>query len=136
MFRSVTFLLVALVAAQQNPGTRPDPDLYRIELLPAGDITTGSGSAELLAPSSPFGVAVTPAGEHLYDVRFELRDLPDPGTFGKYTTYIAWATTPQLHPTVKLGEVRNGTTTLGRIAFDRTLILISAEASAAVKERG
>jgi suppressor of ftsI len=134
MFRSVTFLFVALVA-QQNPGTRPDPDLYRIELLPAGEITTGAGSAELLAPSSPFGVAVTPAGEHLYDVRFELRDLPDPSAFGKYTAYIAWATTPQLHPTVKLGEVRNGTTTLGRIAFDRTLILISAEASASVRDR-
>jgi FtsP/CotA-like multicopper oxidase with cupredoxin domain len=48
---------------------------------------------------------------------------------------VAWATTPQLHPTVKLGEVRNGTTTLGRIAFDRTLILITAESSASVKER-
>jgi FtsP/CotA-like multicopper oxidase with cupredoxin domain len=114
MVRSVAFLVVALAVAQQDSSPRPDPDLYRIELLPAADITSGSGSAEFLAPSSPFGVAVTPAGEHLY---------------------VAWATTPQLHPTAKLGEVRNGTTTLGRVGFDRTLILITAEASAAVKER-
>lgn len=112
-----------------------DADLYCIELLPAGDIESASGTARLLAPSSPFGVAVTPAGEHLYDVAFDLQGLPDPASFGPYATYIAWATTPQLDPVVKLGEVRNGTVTLGRLAFDRTLILITAEASAAVSER-
>ena len=37
----------------------PDADLYCIELLPAGEIEAASGTAHLLAPSSPFGVAVT-----------------------------------------------------------------------------
>ena len=60
------------------------------------------------------------AGEHLYDVRFDLQGLPDPASLGPYTTYVAWATTPQLHPVVKLGDVRNGIVTLGRVAFDRT----------------
>src|SRR5918996_3057552 len=118
MIRLLAFVFVTVLAAQQSAGPAPDPDLYRIELLPAADVASGSGSAELLAPSSPFGVAVTPAGEHLYDVRFELRDLPAPSTFGRYNAYVAWATTPQLHPAIKLGEVKNGTTTLGRIAFD------------------
>jgi FtsP/CotA-like multicopper oxidase with cupredoxin domain len=114
----------------------PDADLYCIELLPAGEIESASGTARLLAPSSPFGVAVTKAGEHLYDVLFDLQGLPDPRTFGPYATYVAWATTPQLNPVVKLGEVTNGTVTLGRVAFDRILILITAETSAAVPERG
>jgi FtsP/CotA-like multicopper oxidase with cupredoxin domain len=113
----------------------PDGDLYCIELLPAGEIDAVAGTAHLLAPSSPFGVAVTADGHHLYDVRFSLRGLPDPSTFGPYSTYIAWATTPQLDPVVKLGEVRNGTVTLGRTRFDRTLILITAERSTAVAER-
>ncbi len=112
-----------------------DADLYCIELLPAGTIDAASGTAILLSPSSPFGVAVTAAGEHQYDIQFDVQGLPPPATLGPYRTYVAWATTPQMHPVVKLGTIGNGRTTLGRITFDRTLILISAEASEAVKER-
>jgi FtsP/CotA-like multicopper oxidase with cupredoxin domain len=113
----------------------PDADLYCIDLLPAATIDGASGTAHLLAPSSPFGVAVTAAGEHQYDVQFDVQGLPAPSTLGPFRTYVAWATTPQLNPVVKLGTIGNGRTTLGRIAFDRTLILISAEASASVTER-
>ena len=113
----------------------PDADLYCIDLLPAASIDGASGTAQLLAPSSPFGVAVTAAGEHLYDIQFDAQGLPEPATLGPYRAYVAWATTPQLHPVIKLGTIGNGRTTLGRIAFDRTLLLITAEASAAVTER-
>jgi suppressor of ftsI len=124
----------APVVQSEQPAS-PDADLYRIDLLPAVDIASGSGTAQLLAPSSPFGVAVTPAGEHVYDVLFELRDLPEPGSLGPYAAFVAWVTTPQMHPLVKLGEVRNGATKLGRVAFDRILILITAERDANVSER-
>src|SRR5438034_2611025 len=120
-------------ASTVAPG--PDADLYCIELLPAGEIERASGAAHLIPPSSPFGVAVTPAGKHQYDIVFDLHDLPDPASLGPYTAYVAWATTPQLHPEVKLGEVRNGTVRLGRVAFDRFLILITAEASGATSDR-
>ena len=112
-----------------------DADLYCIELLSAMSIDGVTGTARLLSPPSPFGVAVSPAGEHQYDIQFDVQGLPDPSTLGQYRTYIAWATTPQMHPVVKLGVLGNGRTTLGRIAFDRTLILISAEAAASVSER-
>jgi suppressor of ftsI len=112
-----------------------DADLYCIELLPADGIDRASGAAWLLPPASPFGIAVSAAGEPQHDVRFDLRDLPDPSSLGPYTTYVAWATTPQLSPVVKLGVVRNGTMPLGRVAFDRFLILITAEASADVSDR-
>ena len=113
----------------------PDADLYCVELLPAAGIEGASGTAQLLAPSSPFGVAVTAAGEHQYDLQFDVQGLPAPSTLGPYRTYVAWATTPQMHPLLKLGTIGNGRTTLGRIAFDRTLILITAETSASVTER-
>jgi FtsP/CotA-like multicopper oxidase with cupredoxin domain len=112
-----------------------DADLYCIELLPARDVAGASGIARFLPPASPFGIAVSPAGETQHDVLFELRDLPDPSSFGPHTVYIAWATTPQLNPVVKLGVVRNGQVRLGRVAFDRILLLISAEPSADVSER-
>jgi FtsP/CotA-like multicopper oxidase with cupredoxin domain len=115
--------------------TGPDEDLYCIELLPAAGIDGASGTARLLSPPSPFGVAVTAAGEHLYDIQFDVNGLPPPSALGAFTSYVAWATTPQLHPVVKLGTIGNGVTKLGRIAFDRTLILITAEASTSVTER-
>ena len=151
MSRAFSFLLIVCLAAGRGHGAiaqtgtarctaavgsgAADADLYCIELLPAGEIASGSGTAHLLSPSSPFGVAVTPAGEHVYDVQFELRDLPEPETLGPYASYVAWATTPQFDPVVKLGEVRNGSTRLGRVTFDRTLILVTAERSATVVER-
>jgi hypothetical protein len=151
MFRAFCLLLVVCLAAGRGPDAQAqtgpascaatggsagaDADLYCIELLPASEILSGSGTAYLLPPSSPFGVAVTSAGEHIYNVQFELRDLPDPQTLGPYSSYVAWATTPQLDPVVKLGEVHNGSTRLGRVAFDRTLILVTAEKSSAVAER-
>jgi FtsP/CotA-like multicopper oxidase with cupredoxin domain len=112
-----------------------DADLYCIELLPADGIDRAWGAAWLLPPASPFGIAVSAAGEPQHDVRFDLRDLPDPSSLGPYTAYVAWATTPQLSPVVKLGVVRNGTMPLGRVSFDRFLILITAEASADVSDR-
>jgi len=62
----------------------PDVDLYCIELLPAIDIERASGTARLLPPASPFGLAVTAAGEQQYDIEFNLRDLPDDQAVFRY----------------------------------------------------
>ena len=132
---NVTASAQAARSCAENLDGGADADLYCIELLPAATIDGASGTARLLSPPSPFGVAVTAAGEHQYDIQFDVQGLPPPSSLGAFTAYVAWATTPQMHPVVKLGTVTNGRTTLGRIAFDRTLILISAEASAAVTER-
>ena len=113
-----------------------DADLYCIELLPAADIERGSGTARLVQPSSPFGIAVSTSGQTQYAVVFSLRDLPDPDSLGPYTTYVAWATTPQLRPVTKLGVVTDGTTRLGVVDYDRFLILITAERSAAATAPG
>jgi suppressor of ftsI len=113
---------------------RADGDLYCIELLPAADIERGSGTARLVQPSSPFGIAVSAAGHTQYSVVFTLRDLPEPDSLGPYTTFVAWAATPQLRPVTKLGEVTDGTSRLGIVDYDRFLILITAEQSAAAAE--
>ncbi|MBI4475404.1 MAG: multicopper oxidase family protein [Acidobacteria bacterium] len=137
--RRCFLLLFVWLAAGQNQAAQTcgvaDADLYCIELLPADRIEGAAGTARLIPPTSPFGVAVTPAGEQLHDIVFDLQGLPEPSSLGAYSAYVAWATTPQFSPVVKLGEVRNGSTRLGRIMFDRFLILITAESSAASPER-
>lgn len=125
-------------AASPPPG-RPASDLYCLELFPSPGLPPAfgsvSGTVELGRVRSPFGVAVSADGELLYDVTFALRALPDPATLGPYTAYIAWATTPILRPMIPLGEVRNGRTVAGRVAFNKFILLVTAEPSASVQER-
>jgi suppressor of ftsI len=120
-----------------DPRISGDADLYCIDLLPPLGIEAGAGRAELLPPATPFGIAVTPAGEPQHDVRLTLRGLPPPGSLGAFTAYVAWVTTPQMAPVQHLGEVGNGRFTFGRIHFDRFIVLVTAEASATAKvQRG
>ena len=112
--------------------TGPDTDLYCIELFHRPDVPAASGRAELGRVPSPFGTRVSIDGHHEFDVAVVLRGLPDPSSLGPYTTYVAWATTPLLRPMVNLGPVGNGRAELGRVGFDKFLILITAEATADV----
>lgn len=111
-------------------------DLYCIELFPAAGIDGANGVAELRPAPSPYGVAVTPDGTHLYDVVLTLEGLPDPASLGPYTNYVAWAMPPLLDPVTRLGEVRNGRIEAGRIGLDQFIIMVTAEASPDVTERG
>jgi len=133
---TAALLLAAQSCAAPANERQPSPDLYCIELLSSGAFAdSASGTAYLLPPPTPFGIAVTPAGEPRWNVRFELSGLPDPRTLGAYRTYVAWATTAQLAPVVRLGEVRNGAVTLGQVTFDRFLLWVTAEPGASVSER-
>ena len=116
-------------------GLRPSRDLYCIELFPAGGISGPRGVIGLLKPSGPFTVSVTAEGRFRVRPVVDLADLPAPRTYGAYSTYVAWATTPVLDTMIKLGEVRNGRTLLPEISLDRYMIIVSAERNAAGKER-
>ena len=115
--------------------SRPASDLHCLDLLATAAGEGASGIVELGRVRTPFGTAVTPDGRQVYDLTAWLAGLPDPRTLGQYAAYVAWATTPVLEPMVKLGEVRNGRNTLGRVEFNKFMILITAEASAVVAER-
>jgi len=121
--------------ASSATATAPSRDLYCIELIPVPELRRVSGVATLGAVPSPFGVAVTADGRHRYDIALTLSALPPPDSLGPYTTYVAWAAPPSLHPTIRLGEVANGTTRLGELALNKFLIFVSAEPSADVPER-
>jgi FtsP/CotA-like multicopper oxidase with cupredoxin domain len=110
-------------------------DLYCLDLHATPEVQGASGAVELGRPASPFAVAVTAAGTHVHELAAHIDGLPAPQSLGPYTTYVAWATTPFFEPVVKLGEVTNGANALGRVAFNKFLVLITAEASGDVRER-
>ena len=112
------------------------PGLNRVALYPTPDLAPAGGTAFLRWDPSPFGVSVTRDGSQRYRLDLEIEGLPDPGSLGDFNTYVAWATTPVMDPVVRLGEVGNGTFAgLGPVAFDKFVILVSAEPSAQVETR-
>lgn len=112
------------------------PGLTRIALYPTPDLAPAGGTALLRWDPSPFGVSVTRDGSQRYRLALEIADLPAPESLGDYRTYVAWATTPLFSPMVRLGPVGNGSfPDLGAVAFDKFVLLVSAESSAEVEER-
>ncbi len=110
-------------------------DLYCMDLVATPGIDNAHARVVLNSVASPFGIAVNANGNHVYGLTFTISGLPDPTTLGDYSTYVAWLTTPLLYPTIKLGEVRNGTVQVQDVDYNKFLILISAEKTADTDER-
>lgn len=114
---------------------RPASDLYCIDLHDTPAAPGAVGVVELGRPATPFGSALTSQGHHVSVLTAWIAGLPEPSSLGPYTTYVAWATTPVLDPVEKLGEVTNGRNALGRVEFDKFMILITGERAADVPSR-
>src|SRR5438046_3307478 len=115
--------LATFASAQGRPCDAPTPlgpshDLYCIELVPAPGMGSVSGRVELAAPAGPFTVAVTAEGRSRVIPIASLQGLPPAGTF------IAWAAPPRMDTVIKLGQVRNGSTTLRAVDLDKFVVLI------------
>jgi hypothetical protein len=103
---------------------------YDIKLLPTARAPGASGAARLIFAPSPFGVAVTPDGHSIYDARITADGLPAPSSLGAYSTYVAWAVTPDLQQWVRLGPITQHGGTVGPMDFNKFLLVVTAEASA------
>ena len=124
-------LVLVLAVAQQRPCDPPTPlgpsrDLYCIELVAAPGVRGVSGRVELASPPGPFTIDVTADGHSRFTPIAILSGLPPA------RTYIAWAVSPQMDTLIKLGPVKNGSTTLRPIDLDKFVILISGERSISV----
>lgn len=108
---------------------------YDIILLNTSRTPTAKGTARLVWAQSPFGVSVTADGRASYDVQLSLTGLPEPSTLGAYTTYVAWAATTNLDSWHRLGTVKNGSSTVGKVELNKFMFVITAEASATPAER-
>lgn len=112
-----------------------DSSLHCVALVPHPDVRGAGGAAELLPGPGPFTLSVTADGRLRHRIVMKLEGLPPPDSLGPYESYVAWAMPPSMEPVVRLGEVGNGTSDTAAIAFDRFLILVSAEPSADVETR-
>ena len=119
-------LLATLAGICPGQG-RPCDDLYCIALIPAPGVKGVSGRVELAFGPGPFTVSVTADGHSRFVPRITLVGLP------AVLRYVAWAATPQMDSLIKLGEVRNGTTVMRPVDFDKFIVLITAERSARVR---
>src|SRR5436190_5929845 len=107
---------------------------YDIPLFATPKVPMANGSARLVYAQSPFGIAVTADGRAQYDVQVTAARLPAPTTLGAFTTYVVWAATPDLARWERLGTITNGTTTVGHVALNKFLLVITAEADSAPKK--
>ena len=103
--------------------------LFCIDLFPTPSAGKASGTVRLTPPWSPFGVSITAQGNHRNNLSFTLDGLPNPNTFGNFDTYVAWISPLSLYPVEKLGEITNGSHTLGEVSFNKYIIMITAENS-------
>ena len=103
------------------------PSLFRIELQPTA-LAPGAQAVVRLAPArSPFGLALTPDGHVIFDVELTASGLPAPSSFGPYTQYVAWAVTSDLTVAERLGVAGTGQAVSGQVAFNKFLIVVTAE---------
>lgn len=118
-------------------GRHGDPDLRCFELTPVpAAVGRASGRVELLPVPGPFTVRVSPAGEHAWRLRLRMDTLPEPSAFhADARVYVAWVTTPVLEPMLKLGAVGRGEQSIGDVALDKFVVLVSAEVADTVSER-
>ena len=129
-------LLGAQTPCTAPPGAgAPSRDLYCIELLPGPAADSAQGTAQLDWIPGPFTVGVTADGTHHWALTFALAGLPDSVLRSPRAGFVAWAAPPAMTPLVRLGMVANGTRSVGRVAFDRFVVLISAESDTAARER-
>ena len=124
--------------AGDSAGAPPEgaPGLHRIAMFPTPDLAPAEGEVRLRWDPTPFGTSVTRDGSQRYRIELSIEGLPEPSTLGDYEAYVAWATTPVMDPVVSLGAVGNGFfPDLGAVAFDKFVLLVSAEPAADVPTR-
>jgi hypothetical protein len=102
------------------------PAYYAIELVstrrvPGARDANGVGNVSFAR--SPFGIAVTRAGEYVYNVDLRLQGLTPP-TKG---IYIAWLTTSALDEVKRLGPLDAGGTIRGQTSWNKFLVVVTLE---------
>jgi FtsP/CotA-like multicopper oxidase with cupredoxin domain len=125
--------VAARTPCSEARGLAPSRDLYCIVLtaVPGELLSASKASLELNRIPSPFGANVTRDGTIAYAPVFRGEGLPAPAQYDSGArVWVAWITTPAMHPSMKLGVVDNGTATLApRIDWTRFFVLVTAEKS-------
>ena len=126
----LTLLFAGLLAASSFGAAGADGP-YDIALFPTAAAPAASGRARLVWAASPFGIAITADGRARYDIQVTAAGLPAASS-SKPAAYVAWAASTDLTKWVRLGTVKNGTTTVGHVDMNKFLLVITAEPDSSV----
>lgn len=99
----------------------------RIALAATERAPGASGTVTLTSAPSPFAMAVTADGRLVYDLALEARGLAAPTVHGGAVAYVAWVATPGLEQVDRLGALSASGRVAGRTAFNKFIILVTAE---------
>jgi hypothetical protein len=87
--------------------------------------------ADVTFRPSPFGIALSPTGEYVYDLSLRIDELA-PARGG---AYVGWVTTPDLSKVVRLGTLDESHRIGGQVAWNKFLVVISLEENPGAAER-
>jgi hypothetical protein len=120
---------VAFIAAAVVLVGAARPDLFVIPLEGVGPSSRMAGKAILTPARSPFGIATTVDGFVVVNIEVEAPTLPPPTSFGSaHTTYVAWVADHNLERIERIGPFLPGGKARGRVAMNKYLVVITAEA--------
>jgi hypothetical protein len=85
-----------------------------------------TGTAQLAFASSPFGVAVTPEGDYVYDLDLTIDGL-GPLASGTFTAWVATAALDRVARLGTLEPVGDRLGTRGRVAWNKFLVVVTLE---------
>lgn len=104
------------------PAIGSEPERVKLAATQRGLGTEGYMTITM-APS-PFGVSLSQAGQYLYEVTVQLAARPPAGR-----VYVAWAATPELDQTQKLGVIGESLSVTGQVGWMKFLVFVTAEPS-------
>ena len=110
------------------------PDYYAIELVTTGRVpgtSRATGTADVTFARSPFGLALTPAGEYEYDLAVSLQGVATQTE----RVYAVWVTTPQLDDVEFVGLLDEDLSVSGRVSWNKFLVVVSLERADGLGER-
>ncbi len=110
------------------------PEYYQIDLVSTRKLpgTYGArGVVDVQFARSPFGVALSPEGEYVYDLRFVVENIRQPAQ----GQYVAWLSTPNLDRVVHVGPLGDDLEITGQVSFNKYLVIVSVEPSDYSPER-
>lgn len=118
----------AATCTPDDPDT-PPPAYYTIELVPTGRLpgtARAKAGAELSFARSPFGIALSPDGTYVYDLRIAIDEMRPPRT----GVLVAWVTTRDLDQVRRIGVLGDDLRAAGQVHWNKYLLVITLEPDA------
>jgi hypothetical protein len=107
--------------ADADPTSYYAVDLVTTKNIPATARAHGTGHVTF-APS-PFGVALSPNGSYVYDVRLQLQEISRPSS----GALVGWITTPEVDRIERLGAFDEDLSVSGTVAWNKYLVVVTLE---------